>query len=388
VFFLRPWSIGKLFGIPIRVDPSWILIFLLLVYQLAAFVFPAELGLFRRRGISWDLIALAVVTSLLLFSSVLAHELAHAFMARWRGVSVLGITLFIFGGVAQIADEPDTPVTEFLIAIVGPLISLVLAIMAGGVWIWVRALESLGGFAGTPLQFGWRYIDLVVFYLAQANLILALFNLLPGFPLDGGRVLRAGLWALLHEIRRATFWAMLSGRGLALLMAGGGIVLVMRGELAGGWLLVMGWFLWRAAGDAYHALVARELLNQVTVGEIMRAPLQRVSEALSLRELVNSFASWLHEPALATDLNGSAVGLIGLDQVQRVDRSHWETTRVRQAMVPLASGVVVTPADHALRALKLLTEQGRDQVAVIHEGQIVGSVGRQELARYLKSRGE
>lgn len=386
--FVSPWHIGKIFGIPIRIDPSWILIFLLLTYQLAAFVFPIELGLRFRRGIHVEAIALAVIASLLLFASVIAHELAHALMARARGVSVLGITLFVFGGVAQIADEPDSPRTEFLIAIVGPLISFVIAILAGGIWIWLQALQTLGILQQTPLRMGWTYIAVVAFYLAQANLLLGLFNLLPGFPLDGGRVLRALVWGVLKDQKRATFWGMVSGRGIAALMASGGVYLILRSEFEGGWLVLMAWFLWRAAGAAYHSMVARDLLKHITVGEIMRAPLQRVSEALSLRELAESFASSLRPPALAVDLNGSAVGLIGIEQVKKIERSKWESTRVRQAMLPLAKEMMVLPGDLALDALKLLTENDRDDVPVQQDGNVIGTVGRRELAHYLQARGE
>jgi predicted transcriptional regulator len=164
--------------------------------------------------------------------------------------------------------------------------------------------------------------------------------------------------------------------------------LIFRGEYGGGWLLLMAWFLWRASGEAYHSMVARELLKSITVREIMRAPLQRVSEALNLRELAESFASWLRPPALAVDLDGSAVGMIGIAQVNKISRSQWQATRVRQAMIPLADTTVVAPHDSALYALKLLTESDRDDMPVMHEGQVIGSIGRDELARYLKAKGE
>lgn len=388
MFFFRPWNLGKLFGIPIRIDPSWILIFLLLTYQLAAIIFPAELGVRVRRGIPFELITLAVIASLLLFASVVAHELAHALMARVRGVAVLGITLFIFGGVAQIADEPETPMDEFLIAIVGPLISFVIAILAAGIWIWVQAFDSLGFFYQTPLQFGWRYFAIVAFYLAQANLLLAVFNLIPGFPLDGGRVLRAVVWALLKDQRRATYWGMLSGRIVAFLMAVAGGYFIAIQQYSGGWLLLMAWFLWRAAGESYHSMLARDLLKRITVGEIMRAPLHRVSEALSLRELAESFASWLRPPALAIDLYGNAVGLVGIEQVKKIERTKWESTRVRQAMLPLIRDITVVPGDIALHALKLLTENEREDLPVLQNDQVIGVIGRQELARYLQTKGE
>lgn len=371
-----------------RVDPSWILIFALLVYQLAFFVFPYELGVRPRRGLAWDAIVLAVIASVLLFGSVIAHELAHALMARVRGVSVLSITLFIFGGVAQIGDEPDSPATEFLIAIVGPLISFVIAIVAGAVWIWMQALDAFDFFSSTLLERLALYISVVAFYLAQTNLLLALFNLLPGFPLDGGRVFRAIVWAFLKDPKRATYWGMLSGRALALLLAGIGGFFILRGEYGGGWSLLMAWFLWRAAGDAYHGWIVRELLKQVTVGELMRMPASRVSEALSLRELADAFRTWLRPPALVVDLRGAAVGVIGMDQLEKTNRVHWETTRVRQVMLPLSPDNMVLSTDPALHALKKMTEQDREAVAVVQAEQVFGVLGREELARYLQTKGE
>ncbi len=387
MFLLRPWNVGKIFGIPLRIDPSWLAIFLLLVYQLGFVVFPYALGIAWRPGIAWDVLALAVIASLLLFASVVAHELAHAFMARWRGVPVLGITLFIFGGVAQIADEPDSPATEFLIAIVGPLISFVLALLSGAVWIWLQALDALGMFAATPAQRLVLYVSVIAFYLAQTNLLLAIFNLLPGFPLDGGRVLRAAIWAMVRDQRRATYWGMLSGRVMAALLAAGGAYLLWRGEYGGVWSFLMAWFLWRAANDAYQAMLARDVLKQVTVGELMRAPLQRISETLSLRELAIAFTGWLKSPALAIDLNGNAVGLVALEQVRKRPAAEWEGLRVRQVMQPLALETSVQPTDLALRALELLTRGEQEQLTVVQDGQITGAIGRLELARYLEARG-
>jgi hypothetical protein len=193
---------------------------------------------------------------------------------------------------------------------------------------------------------------------------------------------------VLKDQKRATYIGMLSGRAVALAMAAGGLFFIVRAEYEGGWLLLMAWFLWRAAGESYHAMLARDLLKRVTVGEIMRAPLHKVSEALSLRELAESFASWLRPPALAVDVNGNAVGLVGIDQVKKIERAKWESTRVRQAMLPLTQDGVVAPHDAALLALKRLTENERDELAVMQDGQVMGIVGRQELARYLAANGE
>lgn len=387
MFSLRAWNIGKISGIPLRIDASWVAIFLLLVYQLGFFVFPPALGSRARGGVLWEALALAVVASLLLFASVVAHEVAHAFMARWRGVPVLGITLFIFGGVAQIADEPDSPATEFLIAIVGPLTSFALGVLMGALWIWLQALDGLGVLYQMSLQRAALYLSALAFYLAQTNLLLALFNLLPGFPLDGGRVLRAGIWALLQDQRRATYWGMQSGRLVALLLAAGGAYLLWRGEYGGVWSFLMAWFLWRAANEAYESFVARELLNQVTVGELMRATLPRISEGLNLRELATAFAYWLKSPALVIDLKGVIVGIIALEQLRQIPRGEWEARRVRQAMQPFAPESSIPATASALRALQLLAQDEREHLAVTQEGNITGVIGRVELAQYLQSKG-
>ena len=225
---MRGWRIGKIMGIDIAVDASWFIIVLLMIYAFGFVEFPRELrsignssrSLFPRAD--WVSITLGVVATLLLFASVLAHELAHSWMAIQRGVPVARITLFIFGGVAQIAREPDRPSTEFLIAIMGPLMSLALAAIFGAVWIWSRVFDAIGGVEISLLP-----LQLLAANLALINAQLAVFNLAPGFPLDGGRVLRAILWGMWNNLRRATWWATRVGKLIALMMIVGGGVVVM-----------------------------------------------------------------------------------------------------------------------------------------------------------------
>ena len=197
---MRGWRIAKVLGIGIYIDPSWVLIFLFLVWSLSTSFFAPQLngGRFRSQP-NVESIALAVVASLLLFVSVLLHELGHSVVAQYFKIPVLSITLFIFGGVAQIADEPDRPRVEFLIAIAGPIVSALLAVTFAVFWVWPLGAESL-----LP---GWlsvlKPIALMGQYLTLSNASLALFNLLPGFPLDGGRVLRATIEQSLHDFRAA-----------------------------------------------------------------------------------------------------------------------------------------------------------------------------------------
>ncbi|CAG0996660.1 partial Putative zinc metalloprotease Rip3, partial [Gammaproteobacteria bacterium] len=235
------WRIGRIMGIDIAVDASWFIIVLLLIYTLGFVEFPRELHAGRRAfgaGADWISITLGVAATLLLFASVLAHELSHSWMALQWGIAVTRITLFVFGGVAQIADEPDRPASEFLIAIMGPLMSLVLALVFGAAWVWLLLLDStrILGVSLTPLI-------LLASILTQANGSLALFNLAPGFPLDGGRVLRAILWGAWHDIRRATKWASRAGQFIAVGLVGVGAFLFFIESNGGGiWYAFIGVF--------------------------------------------------------------------------------------------------------------------------------------------------
>lgn len=384
MFGFKSWKVATIFGIPISIDPSWLIIFVLLTYELGFELFPIQLGLGRRSGFQLEPIILGLIASLLLFGSVLAHELSHAYMAIKRGVPVLGITLFIFGGVAQIGDEPDTPATEFLIAIMGPLMSFALAIFFAIFWIWPRALIGIS----PDLRPFLLPLTVVGFYLAQTNLLLALFNLLPGFPLDGGRVLRALVWAGLKNLRRATYIAMVTGRGIAALMALVGVWFVYESGLNGIWLVLIGFFVWRAAGDSYHAVVAREILNGVTVGRLMQSPVQRVAGDLNLISFVEQYVLRVRAPVFAVEDGLQVVGLIGAEQAKAIPRAEWASRRVKDVMVKLTDKLKVSPDDPALRAMQLLTQREGNELAVVQGGEVVGSIGPQELGQYLQLHGE
>lgn len=398
MFIFRPWRIGKIMGIPIAVDPSWLVIFALLTINLGTGLFPAELGAGRRFGFNAEALVLGVIASLMLFASVLAHELSHAWMALRRGIPVMGITLFIFGGVAQIGDEPDRPATEFLIAVMGPLMSFALATVFAAAWIWSQTFVGLvprTGFLLVP-------VALVGNYLWQANALLVVFNLLPGFPLDGGRVLRAFVWGLLGNLRQATYLAMLVGRAIAALMIAFGAALVFgigivfgrmvfsAGEnLSGLWFVFIGFFLWQAAGEAYRSVLMRDSLKEITVSRLMRSPVERVESSLSLASFVEDF---LRRPRgsssiFAVEENSLPVGMIGTEQIRRIPATGWGGLRVRDAMVALKPGDSVAPQDTALRVLQKLARtrgESADDLPVVADGQVVGVVGQAQILRYLQ----
>jgi len=280
------WRIGRIMGIDITVDVSWFVIAFLLIYSLGFVQFPRDLqprASFPRADVVS--VALGIATCLLFFASVLAHELSHSWMALERGIPVTRITLFIFGGVAQIANEPDRPATEFLIAIMGPLMSLALAAVFGATWLWLRVVDS-AQFLGISLA----PLIILTFFLAQVNAQLALFNLAPGFPLDGGRVFRAILWGASHNIRRATWWATRAGQLIALSLIGlGGWLFFTQFNGGGLWFGLVGLFLWSAAGEGYRQTILAETLRGIRVSQLMTRQVETVSADLTLIEFVDQF---------------------------------------------------------------------------------------------------
>ena len=372
-------------GINIGVDPSWFIIFFLLIFEFGFVQFPREL---RPRSFSgrpdWVSIALGVAASLLLFASVVAHELSHSWMAIRRGIPVVSITLFIFGGVARIADEPDRPASEFLIAIMGPLMSAALAALFGAMWIWLRVLNAtnfLGiSFAPMILLFG---------ILAQANGALALFNLAPGFPLDGGRVFRSILWRIWHDVRRATLWATRAGQFIAVVfVALGGWLIFSEGNLGGAWYFLISFFLWNSARDGYRQTVIRESLRGVQIVQLMSRDVKAISPDIALSEFVEQHLLRYRDPIYGVVDGRGFLGLVTTDHIRRVPRAEWSTRRVRDAMTPVARLRPITPNDTGANALAQLARSEISVLPVIDAGQLVGFVGHEELHRYLQIKGQ
>lgn len=375
------WRVARILGIDIGVDLSWFIIIILMVYTLGFIEFPRELHprtfLPRADIVS---VALGIAVSLLLFASVLAHELSHSWMAMQRGIPVTSITLFIFGGVAQIADEPERPASELLIAIMGPLMSLALAAVFGAAWLWLRILDLADWLPAflAPLI-------LLTGILAQANGALALFNLAPGFPLDGGRVLRAILWGIWRDIRRATRWATRAGEAIALaLIALGGWQFLNESSGAGMWYVFIGLFLWNAAGEGYRQTLLRETLRRVRVEQLMTRTIEFVSPDLTIADFVNQHLLPRREQTFAVAENDVFVGIIASAHLARVPRQEWQARRVREAMTPRARLNPLAPQQTAASALAQLARSDMDELPVLEVEQLVGFLGRAELSRFLK----
>ncbi|MDY7041726.1 MAG: site-2 protease family protein, partial [Chloroflexota bacterium] len=292
-------KIGTLFGIPIRVHISWILIFVLITWSLAGTYFPQRYPLWSP-GLWWTV---GLTTSLLFFASVLTHELAHSLVARSRGLPVGDITLFIFGGAAQIVEEPKNASTEFLMAISGPFTSLILGGLFGVLVLITRQTSEAIAALST--------------YLSGMNLLLAAFNLLPGFPLDGGRVFRALLWAVKRDFRWATRWATLAGQGLAYTFIAVGLWQVFRGDWINGlWTAFIGWFLDNAAQTSYRQVAVQSLLAGHTVGEIMNRECSPLSPELALEQMVHEHMLSTGRRCFPIMVEGQVKGLLTIHNVK------------------------------------------------------------------------
>ncbi len=365
------WRIGRVAGIEINIDPSWLIIFALVTFSLGGAYFPHQYPHWAR----WLHWLTGLTTSILLFGSVLAHELAHSLVAIRQGERVRSITLFIFGGVAQIAEEPGSARKEFLMAVAGPLTSLGIAAIFALLWLGFRGFSE-------PLAALARHLSLI-------NAVLAVFNLAPGFPLDGGRVLRSIVWAVTKDLKRATRVASLAGQVIAFLLILFGVWQIFRGPLLNGfWFIFIGWFLHSAAVRGYRQVVVREMLRDLRAEDLMTRDFTTVSSDLDLGTLVNEYILRRRAHAFLVMDNGQLRGIVCLDDVKNVPRSSWQSTSVREIMTPEDQLDFVTPEDDGNVVLARLNAKHVRQIPVIEEKKVKGVVCRSDLMRTLQLRTE
>ncbi|OQW64238.1 MAG: hypothetical protein BVN28_03515 [Nitrospira sp. ST-bin4] len=374
------WQIGRALGIPIRVHASWFLIFLLVTWTLATGYLPEELpGLSPTRY--W---AMGGVAALLLFLSVLLHELGHSYVALRYCIPIERITLFIFGGVAHMRKEAPTPRAEFLIAVAGPIVSFVLGAVCFG-------LAALAELIQPP-----RDLDGVVMLgalLGMVNLQLGLFNLIPGFPLDGGRVLRAGLWAWGKDFYRATKQAAVVGLGFGLLLGVLGLTVLvgaLMGKLDssmasnGSWVVFIGIFLFAAALASRRQASFRQTLAMVRVRDLMVRTVASIPAQCSLDEAVTQYFQPYGYGSFPVVEGGQLAGLITVAEIQTVPSAMWPWRQVRQVMRPLSPSLMVEPDVSVIQAMECMAQDGWDQLVVMQDGQIAGLVTQSAIANYLQ----
>jgi Zn-dependent protease len=375
---LPNWKIGRALGIPIHLHASWFAVFFFVTWSLATGYLPDTLpGLSAPRY--WGMGGIA---ALLLFLSVLLHELGHSYVALRYQIPIKQITLFIFGGMAHMEKEPPSPRAEFLIAMAGPLVSLILgAGCLGG----TMAVESLLAHSGVQ--------GLVVLgsLLGMVNVQLGLFNLIPGFPLDGGRVLRAGLWARNKDFNRATIQAALVGIGFGVALGVIGVVLmagawsgVLGQSIAtnGGWIIFVGAFLFTAALASKRQAVPRMLLASVTVRQVMIHRVVTLLPDMSVQDAVDQYfvAQGFGEFPVCEE--GQVLGVVSVGDVRALPTTLWPWRRVREIMRPTSMAFCIPPDWSIMQALERMVQGGWDCLVVMENGEIVGLVTRSAIAHY------
>lgn len=376
------WKIGRMFGIPIHVHASWLFVFFFVTWSLATGYLPDMLpGLSEPRY--W---AMGGVAALLLFASVLLHELGHSLVALRYRIPIGQITLFIFGGVAHMRKEPPHPRAEFLIAIAGPLVSFVLAGICLG---FVAVLELF------PAESSLHGLMALGTLLGMVNTQLGLFNLLPGFPLDGGRALRAGLWAWSKDYYRATSQAALVGLLFGVTFGLFGALLLF-GALSGtassalassgGWIVLLGAFLFAAARGSRKQAVIRASLASVPVRELMVRNVVALSPDLSLEDAVNQYFLPYGYGGFPVVEEGRLVGVVAVRDIQTVKNSLWAFRCVADIMQPSSDEMVVSPELSAMQALEQMMAVGAERLVVVQDGELLGLVTRASIGHFIEQR--
>lgn len=365
--------LGRLFGIPLRLHYTWFIIFALVTVSLSWQYFPMFYP-------DWPVFLywiIGVATSLLFFASVVAHELAHSLVSNANGVPVRSITLFIFGGVAQISREATRPIAELLMAAAGPVSSLLIAALFGLVWLLTRSVNEPVAALGE--------------WLLRINVSLALFNLIPGFPLDGGRILRSLVWRFTGNYKKATRIATLAGQVISYLFIFGGIALMFltRDWFNGLWIAFIGFFLGNAASASYRQVRLRESSQGYTARHVMSTDYPYIPGSLTLGELAKNYIL----PSgrrffLVVDSDHRLEGIITLKNIKAVPSARWDITLVHQAMTPRGSLMAATPEADLLSLLELMDEQDINQMPVVQDDRVIGIVTRGDLVRFIQTHSE
>jgi Zn-dependent protease/predicted transcriptional regulator len=368
----RSFRIGRIFGIDIEIDYTWFIIFTIVVVGLSLGWF-AKLLPNVSPGIRW---AVGVLTALLFFGSVLVHELSHSVIALRNDLNISGITLFLFGGVSKMTDEPKSAGVEFKMAVAGPLTSLILAGVFIGLSVWLLPARTTPGLVlGTVFR-----------WLGYVNGMLGIFNLLPGFPLDGGRVLRSALWGSMHDLRRATRIASSFGEGIGVLMIVGGVFLFFTGVgFSGIWLAFIGWFLVQAAQQSYQQMVLKQTLSGVSVSQMMTTDVD-VVDAYQTLDQVADHVMTRHHPAFPVEHDGQLLGLICLQDLRSVPRENWNSVTAAQAAPPISDHNTISPSADAWDALIRMSQESCGRLMVVKDGLLQGIISRTDIMRAMRHR--
>ena len=363
-------TLFKLLGFEVRIDASWLLLALLVTWSLAKGVFPS---IYTYKGITestyWTMGAFGAIG---LFLSIIFHELCHSLVATRYGIPMKGITLFIFGGVAEMDDEPPSAKSEFLMAVAGPVSSVILGLTFYGV-------------AYGTSNLGWPgSISAVTSYLGWINLLLAAFNLLPAFPLDGGRVFRSILWGWKGNLRWATRISSWLGSAFGVLLIVFGVLNLFRGNFIGGlWWLMIGFFLRNAAQMSYSQIVARKVLEGETVRRFMVPDPITVSRAITLEEFVNDYVYRHHYKMFPVVAFERLVGCITVRQAAEIPREEWREHTVGEIAVPCTPDITIGPDEDAVRALATMSRTANSRLLVVEGDRLIGIITLKDMLQFL-----
>ena len=384
---MRGFRIGKIFGIEIHIDWSWLLIFGLVSWSLASS--------FGQMHTEWTIQTqwgIALLAAILFFISVLAHELAHSLVAKARGVSVRNITLFMFGGVSNIQREPSSPLSELLVTIVGPLTSFFLGFVFLVLGTGSIALNNINIMNTAAMLSELGPVNTILLWLGSVNILVGLFNLIPGFPLDGGRIVRSILWGITDNLQKATRWASWLGQAVAwtLILVGMSLLFGIRipilgtGFINGIWLIFIGWFLRSAAAQSYRKVVIQDILEDIPVKRMMYSEVPVVPANISVDALIDNYLMKSNNRAFVVFDDGKMVGLVTMDDIRKVSPQTRKLKFVRDVMTPSQKMIVIAPEEEAAEAFQRLQSEDIRQLPVVQENKIVGLLRRKDIIRWLQ----
>jgi len=367
------FKLATILGIPIEVNVSWFIILGLVVLTLAKGYFPLQMPNLSVQAY-W---IMGFVAALLLFASLGLHELAHSVVARANKLPISGITLFIFGGVAHMEKEPSSPIVEFRMAIAGPIMSLMLAL-----FFWISSLFAVY-FSLNPVI--WITTD----YLSFLNFAIAVFNLIPGFPLDGGRVLRSIIWFFSKDLKKATQIASFFGKTFSLFLMGIGFANLITGNLISGiWLIFMGLFLLEAAEVSYRQMIMKKVLGNLKASDIMSKNVITVPYDIKVSELIEKFFFRFRHNCFPVIKDDTIVGLVTFHDTKEVNKNLWSEKTAEEVAIPLTEDLVTKTKKHVIDLLPQLAHNKIGRALVIEEKSLVGIVSQKDIMKIFKFRTE
>lgn len=381
------FRIGRLAGVDIHIDWSLLIIFFLIAYSLGT-------GLFPRWHPEWSTMQswmTALLAAILFFVSVLLHELSHALVGRRHGIEVRRITLFVFGGMAHMESEARYWHGELWMAIVGPITSLAIGIACTTIAVYLTGPENIDPDNMMRSLAALGAVPTLLLWLGQINILLGIFNLVPGFPLDGGRVLRAVLWGITGDLYRATRWATAAGQAIAWILIAGGVAMMLgyrmplfgTGFVSGLWISLIGWFLSNAALASYRQLQLKASLEHVPVSRLMQTRFSSVAPNLTVDRFIEEYFLHSDQRGFPIVERDRLIGMVCLQDIRKLDRSAWPSRTVRDIMTPANSLIRIAPQDDVFKALSLLGASKVNQIPVVENEQVRGLMRREDILKWL-----